>query len=585
MDYSIAIILPNTLVYESARDVLAKHKYNYPIYRASQVNALNIAKELISKGTKIIISMGITYELLKKKLSIPLLSIPFSGIDALISIKEALNYSDKIVHVGTSELNHYLRDGLDFLNIDKKCLYFCRLDMNRTVEEQTNEVLSQGYEVVIGGYDAVYQAKLHNKIGIEINVDKTNIESTIFNARSIIKQMFEKEKADQFEKAVFQSTSEGLVVIDEKNMIIKANSSAEEIIGSPLIGLQFEHALSSNNVVEFNSVNVNHLNPDSKYTPVFLKKSPIIIDSGIKGHVISVKPLSEINEHIYMTRNELQQKGLYAKATFSNIIGKSNVMREAKEQAIIYSQFDSPILISGETGTGKELFAQSIHNASKRKLNPWVSINCAALTESLIESELFGYENGAFTGAKKEGKLGFFELADGGTIFLDEISELPISIQSKLLRVIQEGDIIRVGGEKIINVDVRITCSSNKDLLKLIEEKKFKEDLYYRLSVLEIEIPPLRERKEDISDLTHEFLKRFSKMNKKGDLTILPSVIQKLQTLSLNGNVRELSNIIERMVILCSGTVIDDDLLRKVINKKIYKSANISTTLPPPDTY
>ena len=431
MDYSIAIILPNTLVYESARDVLAKHKYNYPIFRASQVNALNIAKELISKGTKIIISMGITYELLKKKLSIPLLSIPFSGIDALISIKEALNYSDKIVHVGTSELNHYLRDGLDFLNIDKKCLYFCRLDMNRTVEEQTNEVLSQGYEVVIGGYDAVYQAKLHNKMGIEINVDKTNIEYTIFNARSIIKQMFEKEKVDQFEKAVFQSTSEGLVVIDEKNMIIKANSSAEEIIGSPLIGLQFEHALSSNNVVEFNSVNVNHLNPDSKYTPVFLKKSPIIIDSGIKGHVISVKPLSEINEHIYMTRNELQQKGLYAKATFSNIIGKSNVMREAKEQAIIYSQFDSPILISGETGTGKELFAQSIHNASKRKLNPWVSINCAALTESLIESELFGYENGAFTGAKKEGKLGFFELADGGTIFLDEISELPISIQIK----------------------------------------------------------------------------------------------------------------------------------------------------------
>lgn len=571
MDYSISIILPNTLVYESAKSILTEHGWDYPIYRASQDRAVAIAKELIKKGTKVIISMGITYEYLKKELSVPLLSIPFSGIGALISIKKALEHSDKIVHVGTPQLYRYLQDGLDILNLSRNSIHFCELNLDKTVQEQTDEVLEQGYEVVIGGYDAVNQANLHNKTGIEINVDKTNIESTLFNARSVINQMFEREKNEQFEKAVFQSISEGLVVVDKKRQILKANYAAEEIIGSPLIGLKFEHALSSHNIVDFNSVNVNQLTPDSKYTPVFLNESSIVVDDDIRGHAISIKPLSEINEHMYMTRNELQLKGLYAEATFSSIVGTSRAMKEAKEQAAIYSQFDSPILISGETGTGKELFAQSIHNASRRKLNPWVSINCAALSENLIESELFGYEKGAFTGAKKEGKLGFFELADGGTIFLDEISELPISMQSKLLRVIQEGDVIRVGGEKVINVDVRITCSSNKNLLKLIEEKKFKEDLYYRLNVLEIEIPPLRERKEDISELANEFLKKFGNLHQKKGLKLLPSVVHKLKSLPLNGNVRELSNIIERMVILCPGTTIDDGLLTKVLNKKIYE--------------
>ena len=493
------------------------------------------------------------------------------GID-IYTIKKALTYSDKIVHVGTYQLFHYLQNALDVMKIDRNCLHFCELDLNRTVEEQTEAALKQGYEVVIGGYDAVSQARLHNKIGIEINVDNINIESVIFNAQSIIIRMLEKEESAEFENAIFQSTLEGIIVTDRNHNIIKLNNAAKEIMGSHPKGTSLKSAFDSENIVEFSSADISQLSPNSKYTPVFLKKSPVAVNNDVKGYVLTIKPLSDINEHQNATRSELQLKGMVALTTFSDIIGSGSSITALKEQAAIYSQYDSPLLISGETGTGKELFAQSIHNASKRKLNPWVSINCATLSETLIESELFGYEKGAFTGAKKEGKLGFFELANGGTIFLDEISELPITMQSKLLRVLQEGDIIRVGGEKIINVDVRVICSSNKNLSELITQKKFKEDLYYRINVLEIDIPPLRERREDIPELICEFLKKFSRSHEKGNLTILPSVIQRLQALPLSGNVRELSNIIERMVILCPGTVVDENLLKKVVSKRIYAS-------------
>ncbi|MGB9840301.1 sigma-54 interaction domain-containing protein, partial [Thermovenabulum sp.] len=244
-----------------------------------------------------------------------------------------------------------------------------------------------------------------------------------------------------------------------------------------------------------------------------------------------------------------------------------------------YSQLDSTILIFGESGTGKEIFAQSIHNESKRKNGPFVAINCAALPENLLESELFGYAEGAFTGAKKGGKVGLFELAHNGTIFLDEISEMPLSLQSKLLRVMQEKKVMRLGDDKLIPINIRIICATNRDLLKEVNNGNFRQDLFYRINILPLFIPPLRERKEDIIPLAEYFLKKYSKLIGKNILGFTHSAVDYLLSLDYPGNVRELEGIIERACAVCERKYIGiEDLIFKYfeINQNKIKSQELS---------
>ena len=238
-----------------------------------------------------------------------------------------------------------------------------------------------------------------------------------------------------------------------------------------------------------------------------------------------------------------------------NIIGKSNMMQGVFDLIERVSKVDSNILITGESGTGKGLVANIIHLKSKRAKNPFIKVSCAALPETLLESELFGHEKGSFTGAIKR-RYGRFEMAKDGTIFLDEIGEIPMSIQVKLLRAIQESEFERVGGEETIKVDVRIISAARKNLEKAIEDGEFREDLYYRLKVIPIHIPPLRERKEDIPLLVDYFIKRFNKKLSRL-VEITPEALKCLMDYDFPGNVRELENIIERSVALSAGDTIN----------------------------
>ena len=247
------------------------------------------------------------------------------------------------------------------------------------------------------------------------------------------------------------------------------------------------------------------------------------------------------------------------KYSFEEIIGNSPAMKEAKELATRIATSNSTVLLTGESGTGKELFAQAIHGMSTRKNNPFIAVNCAAIPGELFESELFGYEPGAFSGAKKEGKPGKIELAMNGTLFLDEISELPYEAQGKLLRVLQEREVERVGGTVSKNIDIRIIAATNRDLEKLVEEGKFRQDLYYRLYVFDLTIPSLRERKEDILPLAHYFIDYF---NEGFDLEV-KYIDYKLQDWILNyewpGNVRELKAFIERGMNIVDGDTLSMD--------------------------
>jgi two-component system NtrC family response regulator len=240
---------------------------------------------------------------------------------------------------------------------------------------------------------------------------------------------------------------------------------------------------------------------------------------------------------------------------FASIVGKNSRMQEIYQLIEKVAPTPTSVLITGESGTGKELVARAIHINSPREKSPFISVNCAALPETLLESELFGHERGAFTGATAMRK-GRFELADSGTLFLDEIGDIPLPLQAKLLRVLQERSFERVGGIRPINVDVRIITATNRDLKDEVDEGRFREDLYYRLNVLHIHLPPLRERSDDIPMLTDHFINKFANMLHKPDLRISGSALRFLAGLPWEGNVRELENTIERAAILCSGNVI-----------------------------
>src|SRR5690554_3056182 len=247
--------------------------------------------------------------------------------------------------------------------------------------------------------------------------------------------------------------------------------------------------------------------------------------------------------------------------SFADIIGESQSIKQTKELAKVVAKTESNVMISGESGTGKELFARAIHLNSKRSKGPFVAVNCGAVPENLIESEFFGYERGAFTGASNSGKQGLFELAAGGSIFLDEIGDLPIHLQVKILRVIQERTIRRIGGKKEIPIDVRIISATHHDLQTLVLEGTFREDLYYRLNVVPVHITPLRERKEDIPVLAQYFIRTIGEKMEKGKLNITEEAMAKLVNYSWPGNVRELQNVIERAVIFTQDAIKVDHLL------------------------
>ncbi|HET9788627.1 MAG TPA: sigma 54-interacting transcriptional regulator, partial [Pyrinomonadaceae bacterium] len=269
--------------------------------------------------------------------------------------------------------------------------------------------------------------------------------------------------------------------------------------------------------------------------------------------------LMTAHEQVKRLKNQLEEENIYLKEeleqSFEEIVGQSKALREVLFKIQQVAPTDATVLITGETGTGKELVARAIHSASARADRPLIKVNCAALSSNLIESELFGHEKGAFTGATGR-KIGRFELANGGTIFLDEIGELPLASQVKLLRIIQEGEFERLGNSKTVKVDVRIIAATNRDLKVEAEKGTFREDLWYRLNVFPLNVPPLRQRQKDIPLLLEHFVRRFSKKVGKTITSVSPGTLKKLQEHSWPGNIRELANVIERAMINSQGPVL-----------------------------
>ena len=304
----------------------------------------------------------------------------------------------------------------------------------------------------------------------------------------------------------------------------------------------------------------DHLNNNNEYSLTIGERRYAVM-----GQLHSLpSPTKRYAEVLLFQSSKIIQKMLYEMTstvhTLScrNIIGTSAQTQQLKEDILKVAQSTSTVLITGESGTGKEMVATAIWNASDRKNRKFVAINCAAIPEALLESELFGYVKGAFTGADPNGRIGKFELANKGVIFLDEIGDMPLYLQAKLLRVLQERQIVRIGSNQLIPIDVRVLAATNKDLREMIREKKFREDLYYRLNVIPLEIAPLRERREDIEELTLHFARRYAQLFKKDFWKITDDVMERLKDYEWKGNVRELENVTEFMVNMMGSSGILD---------------------------
>lgn len=390
---------------------------------------------------------------------------------------------------------------------------------------------------------------------VHIHTKDIAIEQALKQAMDAARTINMERARSKMTSTILNTSADALIAVNGSGLIQALNNQAYRTFGlssqADYTGRPVEEvcpALKWKHVVETGREREEVI--QWKDRKLYTEYRPVLVDKMGKGAIIVARYTEQIIEAETKIRQSLAKQGLTAKYSFDDIIGSSPAIRENILMAKRYSRVDSNVLIVGETGTGKELFAHSIHRESRRSAEPFVALNCAALPENLLESELFGYEPGAFSGASKNGKTGLFELAHKGTIFLDEINSMPLELQSVLLRTLQEKEIRRIGSQRNIYIDIRVIAASNSDLMKMIREEKFRIDLYYRLNTLRLTLPSLDKRREDIRPLAMSFLNHYSQKYSLPLPALSEDNYRLLENRNWQGNIRELRNVMQRYVIL-----------------------------------
>lgn len=569
MSTNVGFICQNEDLAKLFRDIAHEKKINTIVELSSFKKAEDAALKLEEK-LDVILSRGGTAEYIRKVVKIPVVSIPITAIDILRAVYSAKKVSSTIAFAKykCSELNK--SDIEDMLGVNiLEYIFTSELQ----IEDIMNDIEKKGIRVIVGGSTINKAAEQHGIESVLIRSGKESVRQSIDEALHLVEVRRAEINRNARFKAILDSIEEGIIVTDEKEKITSCNPSIKRMLhksSKEMIGKCIKDVISNcavDNVLK-NGNPQTALIKDLHGINIAENIFPIKVQNKLIGAVSTFEDITKIQILEQKIREKIHEKGFLAKYTFNDILTDNEHMEDIKELALLYANTDSSVLIQGESGTGKELFAQSIHNASNRSKGPFVAINCAAIPEQLLESELFGYEGGAFTGAKKDGKQGLFELAHNGTIFLDEIGEISKSIQARLLRVLEEREIMRVGGDKIIPVDIRIISATNRNLEKQMDDNKFRKDLYYRLNVFSLKLTSLRERKEDIAVLTKNF---FQKANICVDYDdILNNLVPILSSYEWPGNVRELYNILERVSLFLSRY--KNIKWAQILKKVMYKS-------------
>ena len=551
----ISFIVPYDSMKLTVEQIFREHPERDVIQQSILAKTVEEIEEKDLENADIVIARGYSANRVKMT-DVPVLPISVTGFDITVALNTCINtyHPSRIAVVGPLNTIY----GIEEIRSVFPCeIVSYRVDNPDRLEPVLHQAISEGVDAVIAGKSGT---ALAGRLGINnvmiLSGRKTVLQSIDEAIRTVRLMRKERERTDRF-KGIMDYSFEGIISINTQGMVTTANHYAKEV---------FEH------LDEKTAVHASDLFPQIDIPGVLAGTTKVLGDlvrirqtlytincvcAGDTGAVITFTNISKIQELEGQIRTKLHKKGLVAKYTFSDVIGKEQKILDTVATARKFARVESNIFIYGETGTGKELFAQSIHNASVRHAHPFIAINCAALSEDLLESELFGYVDGAFTGAVKGGKTGLFELAHNGTVFLDEIGDISAKLQSRLLRVLQEREIMRIGHDRVIPINIRIISASNKNLKELVDDGLFREDLFYRLNVLKLQLPSLRERRHDITALCRHFIRENGKKTGNTDITFSPDAEAMIMNYSWPGNVRELSNFTERLCVLFDGNVAD----------------------------
>ena len=576
----ICVMAPTLQLAEKAEMLIKQENYqniDVVVAASGRQETVKCAQTLAAAGAEIIITRKGTRRIVEEVTNLKVVSLNNSLSDYLWMLKErGLHTPGLIAFFSYDPMSSDILQMCEMLEVQTKNYIFKSFADCRGCVERA---LKDGAVFSVGGAWTDPWAK---RLGLPHVIVENSVE-TILNALESATQLRrvqveEAEKQCLFKtqsemyQAVLDFTHDAILAIDENGRIQVLNPPAERIMGcraADSVGQPVEAVLPNTllpDVLESGEKQLDQI-MQIHQTLCNTNRIPILVDGQRRGVVATFQDVKQLQNSEQKIRLKLHEKGLVAKYAFNDILGDSPAIRSTIQIARSYAASRASVLILGETGTGKELFAQSIHNASDRRDGPFVAINCAAVSNSLLESELFGYEAGSFTGASRGGREGVFELAHGGTLFLDEIGEIPRETQVELLRVLQEKEIRRVGGSRVIPVDVRIIAATNKDLLQETVEGRFREDLYYRLDVLDLKLPPLRERGDDVKILGLHLFRQLP----GGKDPIMQSqflyLLEQVGPYQWYGNIRELQNFVERANILMrnagASSVTVSDILRR----------------------
>jgi transcriptional regulator with PAS, ATPase and Fis domain len=554
----ILFVAPFDHLAELAEEVTAERfadsSHLIKVVKGDLYECMALVKQAVENGVQVIVSRGGTAELIEKSVNIPTVHIQVTVMDVLRALRKSGDYPEKIGIAGFQNVIYGCEDLATLLGIT-----FVEIPLHSELEAEEKILLAarDGIKLIIG--DAI-STKLAARAGIQgalIESGKEAIYKAISEARLIARIRREEQEKSEFLRTVIDTSAEGIIVTDAHDEITVFNPMAERMLHMSqleAIGRQLNKVLPKFIRPAEDEPGMADIQQIDDRT-IAVKHSAITVENENIGSIYSFQNVSQLQKLEQNVRKKMHKSGLVAYIHMDDIVGSAPAALELKRKATKYALTQSTVLITGESGTGKEMLAQSIHNLSTRANGPFVAVNCAALPENLLESELFGYEEGAFTGAKKGGRQGLFELAHGGTLFLDEVGEMPLSLQSRLLRVLQEKVVMRLGGESVLPIDVRIIAATNRSLTELIEAKEFRPDLYYRLNILRLRMPALRERTEDIPLLAKHLALKMRHVNPQIS-SVDSAALEYLAKCEWRGNIRQLANTMERAMLLSEGASI-----------------------------
>lgn len=577
--FHFAFVSNSLPVAQTVRDYAASRHLSVEIRLASMEEALPVARALLAEGTNVILGGGGTGKFLRRYLRRPVVTIARSHLDILKALMAARESTSDIAVTAYGGVPPWSALFADLLGVRLLPVPFTT---TQELVSGIREAVDQGAGCVVGGGVCAEIAQARGCRAIVVKPGEEALERALDEALNIARSQRQDREQTAWLRGILDSLHEGIVGLDCHGRKAASNRAGESLLeGLSDADGELARTLGLEKVLKDGSSEdgaVRRVNGRE----LVINSLPVVVDGKTFGALAAFMPAHRLRDMNRRLRGASRQR-LVARHDLGSLVGESRPMRALRAQAARFARSDAALHIQGESGTGKELLAHALHLCGPRRNGPFVAVNCGALPESLLESELFGYEEGAFTGARRGGKAGLFELAQDGTIFLDEIADISPAVQIRLLRVLETGEIFRLGADRPIAANARVLSSSWKDLVREVSEGRFRADLYYRLTLLRLRTPPLRERPEDVPLLARHLLQRLG----RPELTLSARAGRLLAAYAWPGNVRELDALLRRYCLLCEdrpgeARACDEALLEELLEDLRRTQGRMAAPAPGP---